>query len=209
MSRLMNRRLFRFTIVTALILGTFALSGTTAAAPSPSASYVLYGVNSADDGLSIIDPDTGAVNYIDALHFDMHIYVTPCSMAVHPTTHELYVWNNSDLRQLSPPIKKQTGELLKVDKITGRATQITATNQEIIMGALAFTPDGTLCGFGQGTYSGLYHININTGIPTLIRAYVPSSSFYAADTGADGYIYAIKHYSFLWKISFYTIMTHL
>jgi PKD repeat protein len=129
----------------------------------PPTAHVLYGVNSVDNGLSIIDPVTGEVAFIGPLDPDSNKMVTPIAMAVRPSDGELFVWNNSDQDASGTPIP--TGDLLTVDQCSGLATQVDpSTPYEITLDALAFAPDGTL--FGLKT--NLYTIDTATGGSTLI-----------------------------------------
>src|SRR5258706_462654 len=53
------------------------------------AADVLYGVNSADDGLSRIDPTTGQVTFIGRLDPDTTKMTTPIAMAVRPSDSKI------------------------------------------------------------------------------------------------------------------------
>ncbi|MFC1966715.1 WD40/YVTN/BNR-like repeat-containing protein [Chloroflexota bacterium] len=148
---------------------------------------VLYGVNSHDDGLSSIDPDTGDVSFIGQLDPSDCIYTTPISMAIRPTDGEIFVWNNSDGTGdpgPCPPIIR-TGVLLTVDRNTGLATQISSTNQGQLS-ALAFDPDGILYGLDTT----LNEIDDNTGI----IAYVGDIGLRigAADFDTGGTLYGVE-----------------
>ena len=122
---------------------------------------VLYGVNSGDDGLSRIDPNTGQVTFVGRLDPDPTKFVTPVAMAVKPSDKKIYVWNNSDGDTTVIP----TGVLLTVNVCTGRGTPVdSGTGPQGQLGALAFAPDGTLYGMD----SELYRIDTSTGVKTLI-----------------------------------------
>lgn len=126
---------------------------------------VLYGINAGDDGLSIIDVDSGEVTFIGRLHSEDNMYVTPVAMAVHPSDGTIFVWNNST-KDPNSEDTTTTGVLLTVDPCTGLATPVDSANlSEGQIGALAFEPDGTLYGFGPNSSEGysLYTINTSTG----------------------------------------------
>ncbi len=100
----------------------------------------LYGVNALDDGLSLIDPESGEVQFIGPLSPDPDRFITPVALASNPTDNTLYAWNNSDADQV-------TGVLLTVDPENGQATVV---NPELgpqgQLSALAISPDGRLYG---------------------------------------------------------------
>jgi hypothetical protein len=148
----------------------------------PANQPVLYGVNSNDDGLSAIDPNTGAVTFIGKLDTAPATYATPIAMSIRPLDGEIFVWNNSE--GLNP--YKTTGVLLTVNRNTGRATQISPSNQGPL-DALAFAPDGTLYGL-SGTLS--------TIDSSGIKAEVGNSSIGYRIGGADfnnsGTLYGVQ-----------------
>ena len=118
---------------------------------------VLFGVNASDDGLSKIDPASGVVTFINRLDPVTTVFTTPVAMAVRPSTHAIYVWNNSDL--------VSTGELLTVDVCTGLGTKVSpATPPQGDLQALAFAPNGALYGLDTD----LWAVNPVTGVKTLI-----------------------------------------
>lgn len=148
---------------------------------------MLYGVNSNDDGLSIIDLVNGKVTFIGPLDPDPYIFVTPIAMAVRPSDGKLFVWNNSD--------DITTGVLLTVDKCMGLATPVDSTTPpQGQMAALAFGPDGTLYGFGKHTEDptyGLYTIDTSTGVRTLFFE-LGSLRIGGADFDASGTLYGVE-----------------
>ncbi|MGH3649559.1 MAG: right-handed parallel beta-helix repeat-containing protein, partial [Acidimicrobiia bacterium] len=148
---------------------------TVEASPEPGGD-VLYGVNSNDDGLSIIDPATGAVEFIGPLAPDSNTFTTPVTMGVHPDDGTLYVWNNSD----------PSGVLLTVDRCTGLADQI-GEPPGTDLGAIAFAPDGSLYGLRDVLFS----IDAATGALTQV-----SDGFGlrvgGADFSPDGVLYGLE-----------------
>lgn len=185
----MKRRV-SMALVCMMVIALLSVGVGVASATNGSASAtVLYGVNSHDDGLSAINLATGAVSFIGDLDPDPNIYATPVAMAVHPSSGEIYVWNNSN-------IGESTGVLLTVDRCTGLATPVNpdAPNQGQ-MGALAFKSDGTLYGFGleSGT-QGLYTIDTSTGIRSRVGPTSPATIpvFAGADFDAGGTLYGIE-----------------
>jgi hypothetical protein len=118
---------------------------------------VLYGVNAADDGLSVIDPATGQVTFIGRLDPDTTKMTTPIAMGVRPSDKKIFVWNNSDT--------VATGDLVTVNTCSGLGTKVNPSGApQGQMGALAFAADGTL----YGTDSELYRIDTTTGVKTLV-----------------------------------------
>ncbi|MFC2036027.1 MauE/DoxX family redox-associated membrane protein [Chloroflexota bacterium] len=160
--------------------------------PPNECDRVLYGVNTNDDGLSIIDPNTGVVNFIGPLDPNVCTYSTPVAMAIRPTDGEIFVWNNSNgtVDPTGPcPSIIQTGVLLTVDRNTGLAAEISTTNQGLL-GALAYAPDGTLYGMGGK----LYTIDDTTGDKTPVH---PTNtigfSIGAADFDSSGILYGVEY----------------
>ena len=151
---------------------------TPTSAPSSPGSQVLYGVNSIDDGLSIINTVTGAVSFVGALHADPNKYVTPIALAVRPSDGTIFVWNNSDTGV-------GTGVLLTVDRCTGLATEVNpSTPPQGGMNALAFAPGGTL-------YGGLLSsVDTTTGTATSIGS--PALPVGAASFNASGTLYGVE-----------------
>jgi hypothetical protein len=142
---------------------------------------VLYGVNSGDDGLSIIDTNTGQALFLGPLSSNPDRFVTPTAMAVRPSDKKLFVWNNSTA-------STTTGELLTVDTCTARATPISpSTPPQGVLGALAFAPDGTLFGANEE----LSRINPSTGVRTVIG--LPfGARIDGLDFTPDGRLYGVE-----------------
>jgi hypothetical protein len=132
------------------IVGVAALL--TTAASGTALTRFLYGVNSIDDGLSIIDAELGSVDFIGPLGAGFR---TPVAMAIRPSDGEIFVWNNSSTRGL-----------VTLDPSTGAATLVGLDGGPII-GALAFDPDGTLYG-GESGGGGFYQIDDSTGVAARI-----------------------------------------
>jgi hypothetical protein len=104
---------------------------------------VLYGVNAADDGLSTIDPMSGATTFIGPLDPDPDRIVTPVRMTV-SQTGQMLVRNNGD-----QPYGEGPG-WFSVDRCTGLGTQVFA--EAFPYNWLVFGPDGTL--YGSGYWNG-------------------------------------------------------
>ena len=149
------------------------------------ASWVLYGVNSSDDGLSQIDPQTCEVNFIGPLDPNPNLLVTPVAMAVRPTDGKIFVWNNSDEGIT-------TGVLLTVDPGTGLATPVDpATPGQGVIQAIAFSPDGE--GLFGSSYAKFYKIDPDTG--EKILEYDLDTSLgpvYALDFSPQGVLYGVS-----------------
>ena len=162
------------------------------------AQEVLYGVNSLDDGLSVIDPVTGTVTFVGHLSPDdpTKQYATPIAMAVSPGQGTLYVWNNSDEGQTSSDYI-HTGVLLTVDPCTGEATQISIANSEQEIGALALQPTtGNLFALGRlswpnTTSFGLFGVDKETGSIWPLEGFALPPVAGAAFS-ADGSPYALE-----------------
>jgi len=152
---------------------------------------VLYGVNSSDDGLSIINPTSGEVTFIGPLDPDPNKLVTPVAMAVRPADGKIFVWNNSDKDAYGNTV--QTGVLLTVDPSTGLASKVNpyAPNQGVT-GALAFSPDGRLYGFSYtiDVSENLYEINLTTGEKELVGS-IGDFDIFGADFNANGVLYGL------------------
>ncbi len=115
----------------------------------------LYGVDSSEDSLYVLDRLSGDATLIGKLGGEGE-FTTPVAMAIHPTDGTIYVWNNSD----------PDGVLLTIDPWTGQATVVGPSPASgVNIGALAFTPDGTL----YGVDSDLWQINTSTGQPVLVE----------------------------------------
>ncbi len=138
---------------------------------------LLYGVNSNDDGLSIIDPVTGSVTFIGSLDPDPGKYTTPIAMAVRPTNGRMFVWNTSPV-----------SELLTVDPCTGQATPVNATTPPQSGGSLAFSPSGRL--FAVDSW--LMEIDPTTGISTVIGYLGSGFRAGGADFDNSGVLYAAE-----------------
>lgn len=155
------------------------------------ASWTLYGVNSADDGLSRIDPATGAVTFIGALDPDPNRFTTPVAMAVRTSDGKIFVWNNSEGASA-------TGVLLTVDPATGRATPVSPnTPPQGQLSAIAFAPDGRLFGVDYA----LYQIDPATGQKSLIGSLGGQRRVAGADFTANGVLYGITFTNELVKIN--------
>lgn len=141
----------------------------------------LYGVNSIDNGLSIIDPDSGQVTFIGPLDTDPDTFTTPIAMAVRPTDGKIFVWNNSD----------PAGVLLTVDPCTGLATKVNPlAPDQGTQHALAFASDGKLFGVSSTL---LYEIDTISGVKSFIGNLNVGSrtAAFGADFDANGVLYAI------------------
>lgn len=142
---------------------------------------VLFGVNSGDDGLSVINPSTGVSTLVGRLHPDVEVFTTPVAMDVDPTSDVIYAWNNS-----SP-----AGVLLSLDRCTGRATQINAEPQGVLdngIQALAIASDGA-------TYimrGSLFSVNKATGAATLVGSLGGPEVFGADFEPSTGTLYALS-----------------
>jgi len=154
----------------------------------------LYGVNSADDGLSRIDPVTGEATFIGPLDPDPEKFVTPVAMAIRPSDSTIFVWNNSD----GPYGEIYTGVLLAVDPATGIAAEVDpSTLNQGSLAALAFGPNETL----YGVQYALYKINATTGEKTSIGSLGSSRRVAGADFSAGGILYGITFSNKLVKIN--------
>jgi YVTN family beta-propeller protein len=142
---------------------------------------VLYGVNSADDSLSIIDPATGRVTLIGPLDPNNMLFTTPIAMAVRPSDGKIFVWNNSPV-----------GGLVTVDPCSGLGTKVNeSTPDQGILYSLSFTAGGGLVGFVDNEE---YAVDQSTGVKTLIGVLGQLSNtdrVQDADLSSDGYLYAI------------------
>jgi len=130
-------------------------------------SPVLYAVNASDDGLSTIDPATGAEAFVGRLGgTNLNLYTTPVAMAVHVRDGVIFVWNNSG----DGTSDAATGDLLNVDRCSGLATKINASPTGQDIGALAFAHD-TLYGardifVGGALSSQLVLVDTSSGLTT-------------------------------------------
>ena len=98
---------------------------------------VLFGVNSADDGLSRYNEATGAATFIGRLDPDTTKLTTPIALAARPSDKTLFAWNNS----------APDGVLLTIDRCSGLASAVNpnAAAQGAIAD-IAFAADGKLYG---------------------------------------------------------------
>lgn len=145
----------------------------------------LFGVNASDDGLSEVDPVTGAVSFIGPLHPDADSVATPVAMAVRDDT-VLYVWNNSDG---SGNQAVTTGELMTVDRCTGEGTNVDSqTPGQGVLNALASSPTDSLFGVA----SDLYTIDSATGVRTLVGSLGIASEVGGAAFDANGTLYGLQ-----------------
>jgi hypothetical protein len=145
---------------------------------------VLYGVESGTDGLSIINPATGASTFVGRMDPDITKFTTPVAMTAEASTGTLFVWNNSDGNSNETLV--HTGVLLTVNKCTGRATQISTANSGVVAQSLAIAPDGQLYLLADN----LYRVDRVTGALTTVGPL--SISAYGADFDpATGILYAL------------------
>jgi hypothetical protein len=156
------------------LLPALVLLGCAAAA---NAAPVLYGVNSADEGLSAIDPSSGATTFIGRLSPDAGEFPVTTSLAAQPGTGRLYTWNND----------VGTNGLLTIDPATGAGTHVApeAPSRGKNFHSLAFSPDGTLYGLSGG----IFEIDLATGQPTELAPgnFLPGLS--GADFGPGGILF--------------------
>jgi WD40 repeat protein len=157
-------------------------------------------VNSGDDGLSLINSQTGAVSFVGRLDPNTKRYTTPVAMAVRPSDGELFVWNNSGD---GIDANAATGVLLTVDPGTGQGTPVnSSTPPQGDIGALAFSPGGSLYGLadrfesdGEGggqLVSDLVSVNPATGVKTLIGALGSGLRVAGADFSCGGVLYGVE-----------------
>ena len=189
----------------AAVLGSCCLGGATSkfspwAAVDPfSGGDILSGVNSSDDGLSLINSQTGEVSFVGRLSPNTNLYTTPVAMGVRPSDGKLFAWNNSgDGSNASA----QTGVLLTVDPGTGLGTPVnSSTPPQGSIGALAFSSGGVLYGFadrGEVTESGtilvsdLVSIDPSTGVKTMIGPLGSGIRIGGADFSCSGVLYGVE-----------------
>lgn len=171
-------------VTLAIALMIFAVAATVGASPGP--NDLLYGVNSADDGLSVIDPSSGAVTFLRPLHPDPDQLTTPIAMAARPSDGKLFVWNNSNFTKADI---QRTGVLLTVDTCTGlgTATQVDPTTPDQgLLQALAFAPSGKLFGLEFS----LFDVDPVTGVKASIGAL--GLRVGAADFDAGGTLFGVE-----------------
>lgn len=167
----------------------------------------LYGVNAADDSLSVLSPVTGEITRVGPLDSAYTPvggsggrFTTPVAMAVRPSDGALYVWNNS-----GNPVGTNPA-LTIVDRCSGEATVVAAsgTPRQRVLQALATAPDGRLFGFGMhysstGSFYALHEIDTATGVSTVVGrvdSNPPEASgrgyrVFGADVDASGTLYGI------------------
>jgi hypothetical protein len=171
------------------------LSDGSACVSPPLSAPRLYGVNSADDGLSTIYVSTGNAVFIGRLGgSDPNKFVTPVAMAIRPSDSQIFVWNNSDSDGSSRVLN--TGVLLTVDACSGVGTPVNPSAEvQGQMNALAFHPNGTLYGIGLGTGGDrLFEINTVTGekITDIGLLGLGSNAVFGADFASDGTLYGLS-----------------
>jgi len=136
---------------------------------------VLYAVNSGDDGLSIVEPETGTVTFVGPLDSDE--FSTPVAMAVHPENYGIYVWNNSP-----------NAGLATIDPCTGLAAFVGEHSPDGPgLQGLAFDAAGDL----YGADSSLLAVDPSTGATTLIGPLGNGLRAGGADFGPDGVLYVV------------------
>lgn len=134
---------------TTIAPGDTALQPIASTPVSPSGEYLLYGVSSLGDALSILDPQTGETALIGPLDPDPKIFVTPVAMAVRSCDGAIFVWNNSNEGE-EPNSAVPDGRLLTVDPCTGLGTPVNAgLEPQGQLAALACHPDGRIFGMGS------------------------------------------------------------
>ena len=149
----------------------------------PAPSGVLYGVNSGDDGLSTIDPGTGAETFVARLGGEnLALFTTPVAMAVRPSDGTVFVWNNSGDGESADAT---TGDLLTVDTCNAVGTRVNTGSTGVVLAALAFA-NGTL----YGGDNQLFSISAATGIPTLIGSI--GLRVGGMDADANGTLYGVE-----------------
>src|ERR1041385_344148 len=124
--RAFGRRLGHWLSLQPIFAAHLGAGGTTGSfsrigwAVPPSPPGVLYGVNSADDGLSTIDPGTGVEAFVGRLGGEnLALFTTPVAMAIRPSDGTVFVWNNSGDGE---SVGATTGDLLTADTCSGCAS---------------------------------------------------------------------------------------
>jgi len=145
----------------------------------PPPDFLLYGVNSSTDGLSVYDSRTGAGSFIGPLDPTTNRYTTPIAMTLRQTDSKLFVWSNSG--------DAGNGVLLTVDPSTGLGTSVSTTPQGQLS-ALAFSPGGALYGVDDA----LYAVDPSTGVKTSIGSLGLGLRVAGADFGCDGVLYGVE-----------------
>ena len=149
---------------------------------------VLYGVNSADDSLSVVDPATGRVRLIGPLDPNNQQFVTPVAMAVRPSDGQIFAWNNGERQNTSPFNWITPPGLVTVDPCTGVGTLV-GNSPDVVLGAIAFSPTGDLFGASNS----LYQINQDTGGATAVGNIGVSLGGLAFDS--QGVLYGAEYFS--------------
>jgi len=154
----------------------------TATGTNATPSLVLFGTNSGDDGLSIINPGTGGVSFIGAFG---QAFQSPISLAARSSDGALFAWDNV------------AEALVAIDKCTGQGTLVNIDATGLgVFNELAFAADGTLYGIQQ-LPSQLVKIDASTGRPIdeAPKPFnvngAPVSAPGGATFGPDGKLYAI------------------
>jgi hypothetical protein len=150
---------------------TMAVSGTALA-------QLLYGVNARHNFLSIFDAATGWLTPIGPLGSD---FPNTVAMAIRPSDGEIFVWTNG--------YPGSGSGLGTVDPATGAATRL-GPNNGPNLGALAFTPDGTLYGHGDPYPDQLYQIDDATGVVNPIGS--PTRRLAGMDADASGTLFGLS-----------------
>ncbi len=135
----------------------------------------LFGVNSSDDGLSMIDSATAQVEFIGPLDPDQAQFTTPIAMAVRPSDGQIFAWNNTP-----------TGGLVSVDPCTGRGNAVGSGGP--VLAGLAFDRTGAL--YGIDDYF-LYDIDPQTGAASVLADHNQIGPKNGLDFGPDGFLYAM------------------
>jgi len=155
-----------------LIAGMIALLTTTASGTA--LAQLLYGVNAPTNFLFILNAANGSVKPIGPLGPD---FSNTIAMAIRPSDGEIFVWTNGT----------PGSGLGTVDPATGAATRLGPDGPQ--MGALAFTPDGTLYGHGDPYPDQLYQIDDETGAATPIGG---RGRLAGMDADASGTLFGIS-----------------
>ena len=112
----------------------------------------VYGVNSQEDSLIILNTETGAVTNLGPIHPDANRYTTPVRMAIRPGNGSIFIVNNS-------PDSDQG--ISRVDP-SGGVTMIAPYTDDISqIDSIVFTSRGKL--IAQYRNGEIAHVNINTG----------------------------------------------
>jgi hypothetical protein len=157
-----------------LFAGMIALLTTTVSGTA--LAQLLYGVNARHNFLSIFDAASGWLTPIGPLGPD---FPNTVAMAIRPSDGEIFVWTNG----------YPGSGLGTVDPATGAATRLGPDDGPQI-GALAFTPDGTLYGHGDPYPDQLYQIDDATGVATPIGR--PTTRMAGMDADASGTLFGVS-----------------